>query len=201
MMQYLQLDENNFLADFSVLLPYINNMSRLQLLHMSSNSFYGTAPASDWPFVQLEEMDISYNNITGTLPSILGLATNLRLINIAGNEITGTVPSSLCDIDSLWMVVLGDSDICYPLCIHLHSYNAGVGYNTTRCQDDYDMTFCALVSDTTISSLIPDSFSQQMISLIDFSSDESVTTLLRDLDVEGAVSYNIVVDGFTDMFL
>ncbi|EOA29864.1 hypothetical protein CARUB_v10012961mg [Capsella rubella] len=89
---YLDLGFNNFTA-FS--LPYeFGNLNKLEVLDVSSNSFFGQVPPTISNLTQLTELYLPINDFTGSLPLVQNL-TKLSNLDLRDNHFSGTIPSSL----------------------------------------------------------------------------------------------------------
>ncbi|VYS58523.1 unnamed protein product [Arabidopsis thaliana] len=89
---YLDLGSNNFTSST---LPYeFGNLNKLELLDVSSNSFFGQVPPTISNLTQLAELYLSSNDLTGSLPLVQNL-TKLSILALSSNHFSGTIPSSL----------------------------------------------------------------------------------------------------------
>ncbi|BAB02902.1 disease resistance protein-like [Arabidopsis thaliana] len=89
---YLNLRYNNFTSSS---LPYeFGNLNKLEVLDVSSNSFFGQVPPTISNLTQLTELYLPLNHFTGSLPLVQNL-TKLSILHLFGNHFSGTIPSSL----------------------------------------------------------------------------------------------------------
>ncbi|CAA0383599.1 unnamed protein product [Arabidopsis thaliana] len=89
---YLNLRYNNFTSSS---LPYeFGNLNKLEVLDVSSNSFFGQVPPTISNLTQLAELYLSSNDLTGSLPLVQNL-TKLSILHLFDNHFSGTIPSSL----------------------------------------------------------------------------------------------------------
>jgi len=100
--QTLELQQNRFTG----VLPSIVEMTNLEVLKLSSNSFRGTLP-SDWPDQhRLRELVVSHNQITGTIPTTYGTFFYLQQLGLNSNEIRGTIPTEFSHMFFLQYLLL-----------------------------------------------------------------------------------------------
>ncbi|EOA33018.1 hypothetical protein CARUB_v10016349mg [Capsella rubella] len=89
---YLDLGYNNFTASS---LPYeFGNLNKLEVLDVSSNSFFGQVPPTISNLTQLTKLYLHTNGFTGSLPLVQNL-TKLSNLDLRDNHFSGTIPSSL----------------------------------------------------------------------------------------------------------
>ncbi|CAN6553695.1 unnamed protein product [Malus baccata var. baccata] len=67
----------------------IFNLTNLQTLDLSRNSFTGHFPPQLASLESLKHLDLSYNDLKGRIPKLLGNFCNLKTLNLAGNEFDG----------------------------------------------------------------------------------------------------------------
>ncbi|KAH7690679.1 Leucine-rich repeat protein [Dioscorea alata] len=81
------------------------NLTKLQVLDLSSNNVHSVVPPWLFKLSSLESLDLSVNAFKGLVPSAIGNLTSLRVLNLANNRVLeGGVPLSLgnlCMLTSL----------------------------------------------------------------------------------------------------
>ncbi|KAI7755138.1 hypothetical protein M8C21_026008, partial [Ambrosia artemisiifolia] len=80
---------------------FLGNLSSLQLLDLSYNSFTGSIPFQLGYCTQLSTIILYTNSLSGPIPSELGKLQNLQILDLGNNSITGIIPETLCDCTSL----------------------------------------------------------------------------------------------------
>uniref|UniRef100_A0A0E0JVQ4 non-specific serine/threonine protein kinase n=1 Tax=Oryza punctata TaxID=4537 RepID=A0A0E0JVQ4_ORYPU len=76
-------------------------LSNLVFLDLGGSTFSGNIPDSINQLKRLEELHLDHNNISGELPSSLGYCTNLVIINLQGNKITGELAKEIGTLKSI----------------------------------------------------------------------------------------------------
>ncbi|XP_024985334.1 receptor-like protein EIX2 [Cynara cardunculus var. scolymus] len=87
--------------------PSLVNLTYLNLLDLSFNSFHGTIPSSIGSMTKLRYLDLSFNALNGTIPKSIGFMTELRYLFLSGNFLTGTIPSEFGNLTNLIELALG----------------------------------------------------------------------------------------------
>ncbi|KAB1227491.1 LRR receptor-like serine/threonine-protein kinase EFR [Morella rubra] len=78
--------------------PYVGNLSFLNSLSDTKNSFHGSLPSELSRLYRLEEMDFGFNSFNGEIPLSLGLLSRLQLLILLGNGFTSSISASFCNI-------------------------------------------------------------------------------------------------------
>ncbi|KAF8045493.1 hypothetical protein N665_4801s0002 [Sinapis alba] len=91
-LRHLNLSHNNFTS--SSLPSEFSNLSRLEVLSLSSNSFIGQVPSSFSKLAWLNQLDLSHNQLTGSFQLVQNL-TKLSILDFSYNHLSGDIPSLL----------------------------------------------------------------------------------------------------------
>ncbi|KAL2652522.1 hypothetical protein R1flu_020650 [Riccia fluitans] len=76
------------------------SLSRLTVLDLSNNSFYGSLPTTLIQIVTLRALNVAQNNLSGELPSFLEKSlANLESISLRGNSFNGSLLSLIKALD------------------------------------------------------------------------------------------------------
>ncbi|CAH1452505.1 unnamed protein product [Lactuca virosa] len=78
-LNHLNLSYNSFNGTVPT---FIGSLTRLRYLSLSSNSFYGTIPRSIGSLTELRNLDLSSNSFHGTIPPEFGNLTNLQQLHL-----------------------------------------------------------------------------------------------------------------------
>ncbi|CAN6825911.1 unnamed protein product, partial [Brassica oleracea] len=106
----LDLSGNNFTS--SSLPSGFSNLSRLEVLYLSSNGFIGQVPSSFSNLSQLSYLDISNNELTGSFDLVRNLS-KLSFLDLYSNHFSGTLnpSSSLFEFHNLIHLNLADNNL------------------------------------------------------------------------------------------
>ncbi|CAO2046595.1 unnamed protein product [Urochloa humidicola] len=106
-LETLNLSANSF----SGALPPLNRLHKLQNLLLIQNSLQGIIPDSLTNRSNLQTLDLSGNFLTGDIPLNIGLLSNLSFLGLSLNNLTGTIPPSLKNISQLSNLALSDNHL------------------------------------------------------------------------------------------
>jgi Leucine-rich repeat (LRR) protein len=101
-LQTLDLSNNSFIGP----LPLLNKLRNLDVLFLGSNLLEDVIP--DWltNCSNLVQLDLSENNLTGHIPSNIDILKKLEYIGLYYNNLTGVIPPTLGNISTLDVVDL-----------------------------------------------------------------------------------------------
>lgn len=94
----ISLAEMQLTGDIS---PFLGNLSRLQVLYLTHNSFIGHVPLQLGLCHQLSELSLFNNSLSGPIPPELGNLESLQLLDLGNNLFNGTIPERLCHCTAL----------------------------------------------------------------------------------------------------
>ncbi|XP_023742072.1 receptor-like protein EIX2 [Lactuca sativa] len=83
------------------------NLSYLNFLDLSYNSFCGTIPAFFGSMARLRDLKLNSNNLNGTVPKSIGSLTKLRYLDLSYNSFYGTIPPEFGNLTNLQYLYLG----------------------------------------------------------------------------------------------
>ncbi|KAJ9555532.1 hypothetical protein OSB04_010146 [Centaurea solstitialis] len=86
---------------------FIGSMTQLRYLDLSANSFNATIPNFIGSMTQLRYLDLSYNFFNGTIPKSIGSLTQLRYLDLSYNFLHGNIPPEFGNLISLRNLSLG----------------------------------------------------------------------------------------------
>ncbi|XP_010529060.1 PREDICTED: probable LRR receptor-like serine/threonine-protein kinase At3g47570 [Tarenaya hassleriana] len=78
-----------------------SRLSSLKSLRLSQNSLTGSVPVSLSENLELQEIFLDMNQLTGVIPHELGALQKLRALEFSVNNISGSIPSSFGKLSSL----------------------------------------------------------------------------------------------------
>ncbi|GJW09678.1 leucine-rich repeat-containing protein [Tanacetum coccineum] len=94
----LDLSYNSFHGNIP---PFIGSMAHLTNLDLGQNQFSGTLPESIGNMTQLTYLSLGENYFSGVIPQSIGSLTNLTYLNLYGNQLTGSIPTSIGSLTEL----------------------------------------------------------------------------------------------------
>ncbi|KAL8227311.1 hypothetical protein R6Q57_017143 [Mikania cordata] len=77
------------------------NLSHLNELDLSQNSFFGTIPMSIGSLTELRYLYLSDNSFSGTIVKYIGYLTHLRYLDLSYNSFSGIIPPVLGNLTGL----------------------------------------------------------------------------------------------------
>ncbi|KAJ9555407.1 hypothetical protein OSB04_010021 [Centaurea solstitialis] len=89
--------------------PSLVNLTYLNHLDLSWNSFNGTILNFIGSMTQLRYLDLQYNYFNGTIPNFIGSMTQLRYLDLSQNSFNGTIPKSIGSLTQLRYLDLSDN--------------------------------------------------------------------------------------------
>ncbi|XP_022757681.1 LRR receptor-like serine/threonine-protein kinase RPK2 isoform X2 [Durio zibethinus] len=97
-------DKNSFAKLRGKLSHAIGYLTKLRVLSLGFNGFFGELPLEIGKLNLLEILDLGFNAFHGPIPVTLKNCTALRVINLSGNQLNGTIPAIFRQIKSLQVV-------------------------------------------------------------------------------------------------
>ncbi|CAL5421512.1 unnamed protein product [Camellia sinensis] len=91
--------------------PHVGNLSFLQLLDLSNNSFYGHLTDEIGHLRHLKTLYLFLNMLEGNIPLGLHHCQRLEVISLAGNKFRGRIPKELSTLPSLSELALGQNEL------------------------------------------------------------------------------------------
>ncbi|KAL7205107.1 hypothetical protein ACSBR2_018097 [Camellia fascicularis] len=91
--------------------PHVGNLSFLQLLDLSNNSFYGHLTDEISHLRRLKTLNLSLNMLEGNIPLGLHHCQRLEVISLASNKFSGRIPKELSTLPSLRALALGLNEL------------------------------------------------------------------------------------------
>ncbi|CAN6825931.1 unnamed protein product, partial [Brassica oleracea] len=105
-LRHLNLSHNNFTS--SSLPSEFSNLSRLEVLSLSSNSFIGQIPSLFSKLAWLNQLDLSHNQLTGSFQLVQNLS-KLSTLDLSYNHFSGDIPSTLLSMTFLTRLDLSEN--------------------------------------------------------------------------------------------
>ncbi|CAH1452657.1 unnamed protein product [Lactuca virosa] len=94
------------------------NLSYLNHLDLSANSFNGTIPTFIGSMTQLRYLDLSENDFNGIIPRSIGSLTELRHLDLSYNSLYGTILPEFGNLTNLQALLLSNVGRCRAENIH-----------------------------------------------------------------------------------
>nr|KAJ0199216.1 hypothetical protein LSAT_V11C600315010 [Lactuca sativa] len=88
------------------------NLTYLNFLDLSTNSFHGTIPTFIGYLTRLSYLNLDSNNLNGTIPRSLGSLTELTFLNLNFNSLSGTIPPEFGNLTNLQRLYLNSVGRC-----------------------------------------------------------------------------------------
>ncbi|MBA0732649.1 hypothetical protein Gogos_016725 [Gossypium gossypioides] len=102
---HVGVDDNiSFVGLRGRLSPAIGHLTKLRVLSLGFNEFFGELPLEMGKLNLLEVLDLGFNAFHGPIPAALKKCTSLRVINLSGNQLNGTIPAIFGPITSFQVV-------------------------------------------------------------------------------------------------
>ncbi|KAI4347996.1 hypothetical protein L6164_008761 [Bauhinia variegata] len=91
--------------------PFLANISTLQVLDLSSNSFNGLIPPQLSLGLRLSEIYLVENSLSGPIPPELGNMKNLKYLDVGSNLLNGSLPDSIFNCTSLLGIAFNSNNL------------------------------------------------------------------------------------------
>ncbi|KAG4380486.1 hypothetical protein GLYMA_16G183332v4 [Glycine max] len=98
LLQNLDLSFNSFSSSIP---DCLYGLHRLKFLNLMDNNLHGTISDALGNLTSLVELHLLYNQLEGTIPTSLGNLTSLVELHLSSNQLEGTIPNSLGNLTSL----------------------------------------------------------------------------------------------------
>ncbi|PIA33992.1 hypothetical protein AQUCO_03900104v1 [Aquilegia coerulea] len=92
-------------------MPVSGQLSNLQFLYLSHNSFKGCIPVELGNLSKVSEVAIFGNLLTGPIPDSIGNLTRIMWLTLYGNQLSGSIPSSFGNLQNLTTVYLYENQL------------------------------------------------------------------------------------------
>ncbi|XP_057841043.2 putative receptor-like protein kinase At3g47110 [Cryptomeria japonica] len=89
--------------------PVLGNLSSLEVLDISNNSFHDVIPDLGQNLSNLKELHLLGNQLSGPIPTSLGNCSKLKFLDLSLNSLNGNVPLQLRKLSSLQRLLLYDN--------------------------------------------------------------------------------------------
>lgn len=96
----------------------IVDLTELQVLSLSCNSFSGEIPGTIGSLQALEVLELQGNNLSGKIPAQISQLRSLRLLNLSGNLLSGSIPDELIGYGRLSSLDLSNNQLSGGITIH-----------------------------------------------------------------------------------
>eukprot|EP00898_Chlorokybus_atmophyticus_P006395 jgi/Chlat1/6757/Chrsp50S06449 len=163
--QITQLNLNN-LALRGIIRPEIGQLSSLQILDLSQNSFYSGVPSSLAQLTSLTTLNLSQNRLTGYLHDAIWSLPRLQLLDLSNNKLSGTLPTTTLG-SALTQLRLNNNDFRGAI-------SAGIPAATSLSE--------LLLQQNTLTGLVPEGLSQlTQLNSVDLSNNYFLGPLPRSV--------------------
>ncbi|XP_040866339.1 receptor-like protein EIX1 [Glycine max] len=108
LLQNLDLSQNSFSSSIP---DCLYGLHRLKYLDLRGNNLHGTISDALGNLTSLVELHLLYNQLEGTIPTSLGNLTSLVELDLSNNQLEGTIPPSLGNLTSLVRLDLSYSQL------------------------------------------------------------------------------------------
>nr|KAJ0198878.1 hypothetical protein LSAT_V11C600318870 [Lactuca sativa] len=88
------------------------NLTYLNYLDLSGNSFHGTIPTFIGSLTHLRSLLLGGNNLNGTIPRSIGSLTELWYLDLSSNSFHGTIPPEFGNLTNLQWLLLSYAGRC-----------------------------------------------------------------------------------------
>eukprot|EP00904_Undaria_pinnatifida_P004223 jgi/Undpi1/13801/HiC_scaffold_9.g03452.m1 len=89
----------------------LGDVSCLEQLHATSNSFVGCIPETIGRLTSLRSLQLDHNKLSGRLPGSLTRLTRLSILDLAWNGLEGTIPTKIGTMTALRKLSLGKNKL------------------------------------------------------------------------------------------
>ncbi|KAK7391379.1 hypothetical protein VNO78_19795 [Psophocarpus tetragonolobus] len=90
---------------------WFGQLSKLKILDLSMNSFYGPIPSSFGNLFTLRTLDLSDNLLHGSIPATFGRLSSLAVLDLSNNHLNGSIPESLGQLGNLVILRIANNSL------------------------------------------------------------------------------------------
>ncbi|RDY12805.1 LRR receptor-like serine/threonine-protein kinase GSO2, partial [Mucuna pruriens] len=80
---------------------WFGQLSKLKILDLAMNLFYGPIPSSFGNLLALTTLDLSDNQLHGSIPTTFGGLSSLGVLDLSNNHLNGSIPESIGQLGNL----------------------------------------------------------------------------------------------------